>query len=129
MEIKNPVLYLINILVLELKDILVFPLWWYSRGFWNLLLGLKDFLSNAQKSLGLFVWIKNIFVPMYGQGDFSGKIISFFVRLFQIFFRGVFLVIILCFACALVILWLALPAFIIWQIFFQFNLVESNFFI
>jgi hypothetical protein len=73
------------------RDIIYFPLWWYSRGLFNLLLGVRDFLVDKQKSLALLVWIKNIFKPMYGQYDWQGFLISFFVRLVQIIFRSIFM--------------------------------------
>ena len=60
--------------------------------------------------------MNNLFTPMYGQYDWQGRIISFFVRLFQLIFRligfGVFFILIL----VLPILWLAFPVLVIYQI-------------
>ena len=44
---------------------------------------LKDFLDSKEKSLALFVWVKNLFVSMYGQRDFWGALISFVMRTFR----------------------------------------------
>jgi hypothetical protein len=63
--------------------------------------------------LGLKIWIKNIFKPMFGQYDIPGKLISFFMRIFQIIVRGLILilwsVLMLTFTCV----WICLPIVII----------------
>ena len=126
MEIKNPVLYLVKILALEAKDLFVFPLWWYTGGFLGLLGALKEFLSDSEKSLAFFVWAKNIFVPMYGQSDWQGKIISLFIRIIQIIFRGFALLTMCLFALAMAAFWLILPPLIIYQILFQLKVLDIN---
>jgi len=65
--------------------------------------------------MGLGVWIKNLFVPMFQQYDWQGRIISFFMRLFQIIFR--FIGFIIMFAIYLVIFlgWFALPALAVYM--------------
>lgn len=126
MDVKNPALYLIKILVLEAKDLLVFPLWWYTGGFLGLLGGLKEFLSDSERSLAFFVWVKNIFVPMYGQSDWQGKIISLFIRVIQIIFRGFALLVMAIFALAIAAIWLILPLLIIYQVLFQLKVLDIN---
>ena len=101
------------------RDIIYFPLWWYSRGLFNLLLGVRDFLVDKQKSLALLVWIKNIFKPMYGQYDWQGFLISFFVRLVQIIFRSIFMLFWAILGLAVIIFWLFLPILVIYEIIFQ----------
>ena len=101
------------------KDILFFPIWWYSFGLLYLLLNLKNFLANREKSLSLLVWIKNIFTPMYGQNDWQGAIISFFIRFFQIIFRSIiflfwFILVILVF-----LIWILLPILTVYEIIYQ----------
>jgi len=87
-----------------LTDIVFFPFWWYSFGLVKVIKNLARFVADKEKSLGLLVWIKNIFVPMYGQRDIQGKIISFFIRLIQIVFRS--LILIFWLAVAIVGFWL-----------------------
>ena len=105
-----------------LKDIVYFPLWWYSRGLAQLVIKLKDFLLNKEKSLALLVWIKNIHKPMYGQYDWQGMLISFFMRLFQIIARGLFLLFWLVLALVIFLIWLILPIFVVYEIIFQIAL-------
>jgi len=80
---NNLGVYAGKILVDLVRDIIYFPVWWYSRGLKQLLLKLKDFLTNKEKSLVFFVWVKNIFRPMYSQYDWAGVLISFFVGFFK----------------------------------------------
>lgn len=92
-------------------DIFYFPLWWYTKGFKKAIDWAITWIkiSNARLAPGL--WLKNIFVPMYGQHDFTGKAISFFMRTVQIIFRT-FVLIIFTFGCfVLVAVWLVFPMF------------------
>lgn len=116
---NNLGLYAGKILTDLLRDIIYFPIWWYSRGLKQLIIKLKNFLINKERSLALFVWIKNIFRPMYGRYDWAGMLISFFVRLVQIIFRGVFMVFWLIFSFGVLIFWLFLPILVIFEIIFQ----------
>lgn len=102
-----------------LGDIIYFPIWWYSVGFIETIKKEWAFFVNQEKSLGFRIWLTNIFVPMYGQQDFAGRIISFFIRLIQIIARGLVLIFWLIFIIIGAILWLALPLLLIIALFFQ----------
>ncbi|MDO8668609.1 MAG: hypothetical protein Q7K35_06030 [bacterium] len=119
MSSNSFVFYSIKILAELVTDILYFPLWWYSRGLFNLILGVKNFLVDKQKSLALLVWIRNIFRPMFGQYDWQGMIISFFVRLVQIIFRSIFMLLWSILALMVIIFWLILPILVAYEIIFQ----------
>ncbi len=96
-----------------------FPFWWYSRGLAALMSRLKRFVINQEKSLAFFVWLKNIHRPMYGQYDWQGRVISFFIRLAQVIIRGLIMVFWLFFALAVCLFWIILPFFIFYEIYFQ----------
>lgn len=113
------IFYAGKIIVEMITDIIYFPLWWYSRGLLNLILGLKNFLADKQKSLALLVWVRNIFKPMYAQYDWQGILISFLVRLVQIIFRSIFMLFLAILALAVVIFWVLLPILVIYEIIFQ----------
>lgn len=102
-----------------LGNILFFPLWWYSFGFIRFAQRIISFWRGEQRSLGFNVWLKNLFVPMYGQHDFAGRLISFFIRLIQIIVRGLALLFWLFIGLALMFAWLALPLALIVAIAFQ----------
>jgi hypothetical protein len=95
------------------REILYFPVWWYSIGlgkvFWTVLQSIK----SMEMKLGLKIWIVNIFKPMFGQRDIPGKIISFFMRIFQIIVRGMILIIWCILMLSLIIIWIGLPFVII----------------
>lgn len=94
-------------------EILYFPIWWYSVGFFRLLKNSWRFLGREEDSLGFSIWAKNIFVPMYGQNDWAGRIISFFVRLVQVIVRGFLLLLVIAWLLFIVLLWLFLPIFLL----------------
>ncbi|MFA5133946.1 MAG: hypothetical protein WC459_04055 [Patescibacteria group bacterium] len=77
------------ILIDTVLDVLYFPVWWYSKGMvFSLKWAFRE-IADTQNFLGVHIWIKNIFTPMYGQYDIPGRIISFFMRFFQIILRSV----------------------------------------
>ena len=122
MMTNNFVLYGGKILGETLRDIVFFPLWWYSRGFLQTSLSLLRFLNNRQKSLALLVWVKNIFTPMYGQTDWQGRLISVFIRIVQIIFRSLMMLFWCFFALTIILLWLIVPLFTTYQIVYQLSL-------
>jgi hypothetical protein len=106
----------ITVLTDQIRTILYFPFWWYSKGFLKVLKGSGSFIIDFEQTLGLGIWVKNLFVPMFGQTDFAGRMISVFLRLFQIIWKCLVLVVIIILTLIFVIVWLALPIFIIYEI-------------
>ncbi len=63
------------------------PLWWFTAG---ILLVARNALQHIARAAGnaqISVWIKNLLVPMYGQHDAWGRIISFIIRLANVIGR------------------------------------------
>ncbi len=77
------------ILQLFLMRTLGFPVWWYGKGLAECLKWLLTSISSVSNSLAIRVWMKNLFVPMYGDTSAAGRAISFFIRLVMILVRGV----------------------------------------
>lgn len=117
---NNFTLYFFQICTELITDVLVFPVWWYTRGFWQWGKALLKFVRDREKGVMLLVWVKNIFRPMYGQTDWQGKLISFAVRLVQIVFRGFLMSCWIMLALLLFLAWPILPLFVIYEIIFQF---------
>ena len=109
-----------SILIDGIKTILYFPVWWYSKGFLKVLKGSADFIKDIEQTFGFMIWVKNLFVPMFGQKDIAGRLISFFLRLVQIIFRGIALLIFILLVFIFIIIWLILPIFVIYQILINF---------
>jgi hypothetical protein len=118
---NNFALYSLKIIGEIGRDILYFPAWWYSRGLFNTVKNMLDFLSQRQKSLALMVWIKNIHKPMYGQYDWQGIIISVFMRIVQIIIRSIIMLFWCLFAIAVILVWIFLPLLVIYELIFQMN--------
>ena len=116
---NNFYMYSIKILGEIARDIIIFPLWWYSRGFFHLLKGLINFLKYREKGLALRVWVKNFWKPMYGQHDWQGRLISIFMRLVQIIFRSIVMLFWMIVASLLLVAWVIIPLIIVYEIFFQ----------
>jgi hypothetical protein len=98
-------------------DFLYFPLWWYSTGLLRLLKNLGLFLQERWMVIGAGVWLKNIFVPMYGQRDFTSRAISFFIRLFQIIFRFIAFIFFVLLSLFGLFVWIAFPIAVVVLIF------------
>ena len=92
----------------NVRDLLTFPLWWYSRGFKEVFFILLHSVKRANENMGVGLWISNLFTPMYGQSDWEGRIISFFMRLVQIIGRSIAFVVWLIIVIALMVVWLGI---------------------
>lgn len=102
-----------------LVDIIYFPFWWYSRGLLKVLSWSKKYLHTRLEASGLLIWLKNIFVPMYGQSDWAGILISFFTRVVQIIARTLIMFFWLLVVVTLIGLWLITPILVVYQLNFQ----------
>jgi len=96
-----------------LLDFFYFPIWWYTAGAGRAGLFCWRLLQDGNAVLAPGLWLKNIFVPMFGQSDFQGRLISFFMRLVNVIGRGLVLFMWLLLALFLFLLWLVVPVFII----------------
>lgn len=119
---QNAFFLLIKYILIDLiGDFIYFPLWWYSGGLKKALLFTGDKIMGAERVLGVSLWAKNLFVPMYGQYDWQGRLVSFFMRLFQLIFRSIIFVVCFIFMLFIPIIWVVFPIFIIFQIFLAFS--------
>ena len=116
---NNFVYYGTKILAELIREIIFFPLWWYTNGLVKMFVWAKRFLSDRLKALALLVWIKNIHRPMYGQYDWQGFLISFFIRLIQIIARSIAMLFWLIFVVSILLFWAVLPLAVVYEIIFQ----------
>lgn len=92
-----------------LGGILRWPFWWYSKGLVLALANARGTIENYAKSIALGVWIKNIFVPMYGTRDWQSRLISIFMRTVQIVGRSIALCVWVFVVSLLFFIYLTLP--------------------
>jgi hypothetical protein len=86
-----------------------FPVWWYTTGF--LMMG-KSALSTLRyrsESYAFRVWLQNFFTPMYGQYDWTGRLISVFMRFVVLVGRAIAIVFEAAVYAVGLVLWAALP--------------------
>jgi hypothetical protein len=102
-------------------DFVLWPVWWYGTGLVEAFFRMIDTMKQANDETALTIWAKNIFVPMYGDYTWQGRMISFLMRVAQIIIRT-FLFLGWCvFAIVVFLLWIVVPLFIIFQ--FLFNVI------
>ena len=100
------------------------PIFWYTQGLVDAGKWCVRFWKDGWNRFGLGVWVKNIFVPMYGQQDITGRLISFFMRLVEIIYRFVVMIIWTIFSIILFLLYIGGPLFAIFE-FFKYLLMAS----
>jgi len=108
-------------------DFLYWPIWWYSSGLSGRLNQFANLVLEANQQVALTVWIKNIFNPMFGDYSWQGRIISFFMRVVQIIGRLVLFFLIILINFILLLAWMAVPLFVIYQILFNLKLIPGSY--
>lgn len=97
-------------------DVLYWPIWWYTKGLKKAVFYCLKEIGDQEERLGLTIWVKNIFTPMFGQYDIEGRIISFFARLIQIIIRSMIFIILVTLILILFLAWIFVPVIIFYQI-------------
>lgn len=104
------------VLVDLIGDVLYFPVWWYNEGLKKTTNFCLNQIRDMEKSLALRVWLVNFFVPMYGQYDWQGRLISVFMRFAQIIYRIIVIIFWSILIALLFLIYLILPFFVLIQI-------------
>jgi len=103
-----------RLLLEAILDIVYFPVWWFTKGLAHAARWCFGLLKSGNNTLAPGLWIANIFVPMYGQFDWQGRIISFLMRFVQIIARSIALIAWLVFCFALFLIWILLPLAVVY---------------
>ncbi len=85
---STPILVLRYAIKDVIGGIIFFPIWWYTIGFMTVLSWAASSIGEMSQMFGLGVWVRNLFVPMYGDTSIIGRLISFGIRLVMIAVRG-----------------------------------------
>ncbi|HLD31659.1 MAG TPA: hypothetical protein VJB37_02070 [Patescibacteria group bacterium] len=108
-------------MLLELVvDLLYFPFWWYSGGVKMIMITSGHLWQDGNLQLSPGLWLKNIFVPMFGQTDWQGRLMSIFMRLVNVIIRSFGLLIWTAIVALLPLFWLAFPIFLVYMLFSSF---------
>ena len=99
-----------------LLDILYYPLWWYTGGLKRTAIFCLHSFEDANLSFSPGLWLKNLFVPMYGQTDWQGRITSVFMRVVNVIGRTFALGVVAFALIVLLIVWIVLPPFVLYML-------------
>ena len=91
-------------------DVLYWPVWWYSRGLAQTATSLVRSWQRVVDHLSLVILLRTMGKPMYGDYTRSGRVISFFFRIFLVLTRLIFLAVWTVVDMLLLLLWIAGPA-------------------
>jgi len=86
-----------------------FPAWWYTIGLKKAIQWGMDGLNYRYQQYALKLWVKNFFIPMYGQYDFAGRLVSVFMRAVVIAGRSIALVLEGVVYLIVIIVWVIIP--------------------
>jgi hypothetical protein len=76
-----PIVALLRLFLSEtVGSIIRFPFWWYTEGLIEAARWCARGLRYRWESAGIAVWLANFFVPMYGQHDIAGRLVSVVMR-------------------------------------------------
>ncbi len=106
-----------HVLQLLLVEAITGPVWWYTSGLHWMIRWMRDRAARTWYQLAISLWLHNIMVPMFGQYDWQGRIISFFIRLFQVIARTIAFVFALLWYFFVVVVWCVAPLFVLYCIF------------
>ncbi len=101
-------------------DFLYFPIWWYSGGLKARFKFLIKQIRAANRRSALLLWLKNMFVPMYGYYDFTSRAISLVIRLVMLVFKVTVFLIWFIFHLTIFLIYFLLPPAIIFMVFRSF---------
>ncbi len=92
-----------------LGDLLRFPYWWYTRGLAGVGRWIARAWQNQWRAYAIGLWMRSFFIPMYGQYDWTGRILSVCIRLVVLLARLFVLSALAALGAIGVLVWIALP--------------------
>ena len=93
-----------------------FPIWWYTLGLKKALFYCFSLLRTGSDLMAPRLWLQNLFVPMFGQSDWQGRIVSVLIRFINVIIRGIGLLIWFLAVILIFLLWLVWPIFILYML-------------
>ncbi len=90
-------------------DLFYFPVWWYTVGLARHAKSCVSIFQSGNEQLAPGLWLKNIFVPMFGQYDWQGRLVSFFIRFVNVIGRFLALCVWAAVTIVLFVIWPLAP--------------------
>ena len=118
------------VLIEVIGDIIYFPVWWYTAGFLKIAEHTWQSSRDILDSFNIPILFRHLLTPMYGDYSWSGRTISFFVRIVHFFIMFLVALVWIIVVAAGGLLWLLLPIVVAYTIFYQvFHLSDTHLFI
>lgn len=95
-----------------LIHLLYFPIWWYTGGAKRALLFCAGLVRDGNYNLSPGLWLKNVLVPMFGQTDWQGRLMSIFMRIVNVIVRSFGLLVWTTIMVGVFFIWLLFPVFV-----------------
>lgn len=92
-----------------LGSIAWFPVWWYTKGLALIARKAVAAMKYRSQAYAFRIWMRNFFVPMFGQHDFWGRVISVFMRFVVLVGRLIAYAVEAAVYFAGIVLWLLAP--------------------
>ncbi len=96
-------------IIVVLYEVFYFPLWWYGRGVKFIFLQAHTMIRFGSDLFSPALWWRYLFVPMYGQYNWQGRVISFIMRFVQGVVRGFLFILYVVVIGGIVVAWFVLP--------------------
>lgn len=107
-------------------SVVYFLPWWYYRGTLKILRLLGYHAKDLVRTLNLSTLAKFLFTPMYGLTDPVSRAISLPVRIVHFAILTTIALVYMSGLLILLILWLAAPLLVIYNILYQLNMMPIN---
>lgn len=119
---QNIIIQAVKAIFLDLiGEILYFPVWWYTQGLVSVVLRVLNSIKQTSHNLALPLMFKNLFKPMYGQYDRTGRLISLLMRFVLTFSRLIVFILMVIFYVCFIVFWAILPLLVVWGLINNFS--------
>jgi len=105
-------LFLKDLFLDTIGEVLYFPVWWYSRGLKKTAFFCWHKINRGWHILAISIFIKNFFKPMYGQKGWEVYILSTATHFFQLLYRFFLIFLWALFWVFVLLVWILLPVYL-----------------
>lgn len=105
-------------------DFLYWPIWWYTSGLKTRIVAAGEQIKLTWRALGLGLWLKSMFKPMYADKSFTGRAISLVMRIIILVWKLLWMLLWTLIVILVLLLWIIAPLAVIYMLYRQFKLLN-----